>query len=114
MKVSEPSVVHVPGEDLPRTTEDTTAPSHISNVWPASFSSSVQSLLLRQHLHNHPGVRGRLRQRANRRPGGEAGVNRGPAAGQPRLGRRWEQRRRLTEAEEKAFANKRAADLERN
>lgn len=54
-------------------------------------SSSVQSLLLRQHLHNHPRLRGRLRQGVDRLSGREAGLHGGPAAGQPRLGRRWEQ-----------------------
>lgn len=62
-------------------------------------SSSVQSLLLRQHLHNHPCLRGRLRQGVNRGPGREAGLSRGPAAGQPRLCGRWERRPGLMEPE---------------
>lgn len=53
-------------------------------------SSSVQSLLLRPHLHNNPCPCGRLGQGGNRCSGRQAGVSGGPAPGQPQFSRRWE------------------------
>lgn len=66
---------------------------HISLMFAlVPVSSSVQSLLLRQHLHHHPCLRGRLRPGANRGRGREAGLSGEPAAGQPQLGWRWGRR----------------------
>lgn len=53
-------------------------------------SSSVQSLLLRPHIHNNPCPRGRLRQGGHRCSGRQVGVSGGPAPGQPQFSRRWE------------------------
>lgn len=64
---------------------------HVSLMFaPVPVSSSVQSLLLRQHLHDHPCLRGRLRPGADRGRGREARLHGEPAAGQPQLGWRWE------------------------
>lgn len=90
MKVSDLSASTCPVKSSPGRLRERWRP-HVPLMFvPVRVSSSDQSLLLWQHLHNHPGLGGCLRQGVNRGPGREAGLSGGPAAGQPRLGRRWD------------------------
>lgn len=101
MKVSESSIPTCSLKSFPGRLREHW-PRHIPLMFAlVRVSSSVQSLLLWQHLHNHPCLRGCLRQGVNRGPGREAGLSGGPAAGQPRLGGRWERQLRHTQLERK-------------